>query len=162
LRARGTWVTGEDRVLRLRSTLDLVEGPYLGGSNLDWAEERRIHLDAVQEEGRLELVRLLLELGRPEEARTECDALLAPGGQRFWSVDGPGDFAEARASTGCRRTRTRTAQHLTTHPGPVESMGQDARLARGPIVRSPVSSACGAPGHVDGIALAPQHCGAPL
>jgi LuxR family maltose regulon positive regulatory protein len=71
-----SWVTGEDRVTRLRSALELVRGPYLSGSDLEWAEERRNHLDVVQEEGRLELVRLLLELGLPEEARDECEAVL--------------------------------------------------------------------------------------
>lgn len=72
-----SWVTGDERALRLRSALDLVPGPYLGGSNLSWAEERRHHLDVVQEEARLELTRLLIELGLPEQARDECEKLLA-------------------------------------------------------------------------------------
>jgi DNA-binding SARP family transcriptional activator len=71
-----SWGTPEERVTRLRAALSLVTGPYLGGSNLAWAEERRSHLDVVQEEARLELVRLLLDLGRPEEARSECETLL--------------------------------------------------------------------------------------
>ena len=58
----------------------LVRGPYLGGSNLDWAEERRHHLEVVQEEARLELVRLLVELGQPQAARDECEKLLASTG----------------------------------------------------------------------------------
>lgn len=49
----------------------------MGGSNLSWAEERRHHLDVVQEEARLELARLLVELGQPEQAREECEQLLA-------------------------------------------------------------------------------------
>jgi tetratricopeptide (TPR) repeat protein len=72
-----SWVNGDERALRLRSALDLVHGPYLGGSNLGWAEERRLHLDVVQEEARLELVQLLIEMGVPEEARDECETLLA-------------------------------------------------------------------------------------
>jgi tetratricopeptide (TPR) repeat protein len=72
-----SWVTDSERVLRLRAALDLVHGPYLGGSNLDWAEERRNHLEVVQEEARLELVRLLVELGQPQVARQECEKLLA-------------------------------------------------------------------------------------
>ena len=72
-----SWVTDDERVLRLRTALELVHGPYLGGSNLDWAEERRNHLEVVQEEARLELVRLLVELGKPEAAREECERLLA-------------------------------------------------------------------------------------
>jgi LuxR family transcriptional regulator, maltose regulon positive regulatory protein len=72
-----SWVTDKERVLRLRSALDLVHGPYLSGSNLDWAEERRNHLEVVQEEARLELVRLLVELGQPQAAREECEKLLA-------------------------------------------------------------------------------------
>lgn len=69
--------TGEERVARLRSALDLVTGPYLATSNLGWAEERRNHLDIVQEEARLELARLLVELGDPEAARVECEVILA-------------------------------------------------------------------------------------
>jgi DNA-binding SARP family transcriptional activator len=72
-----SWGTPADRVTLLRAALDLVPGAYLGGSNLAWAEERRAHLDVVQEEARLELVRVLLEMGEPEAARTECRALLA-------------------------------------------------------------------------------------
>lgn len=72
-----SWVPGEDRVDRLGEALGLVKGAYLGGSDLPWAEERRNHLDVVQEEARLEVVRLLLELGRPEAARNECEVLLA-------------------------------------------------------------------------------------
>jgi ATP/maltotriose-dependent transcriptional regulator MalT/DNA-binding SARP family transcriptional activator len=72
-----SWVTDDERVLRLQSALDIVRGPYLGGSNLGWAEERRHHLDVVQEEARLELVRLLVELGQPQAAREECEKLLA-------------------------------------------------------------------------------------
>jgi two-component SAPR family response regulator len=72
-----SWATDAERVLRLQSALDLVTGPYLGGSNLIWAEERRHHLEVVQEEARLELVRLLVELGRLQEAREECEKLLA-------------------------------------------------------------------------------------
>ncbi|KPM54373.1 hypothetical protein CcI49_20130 [Frankia sp. CcI49] len=69
-------VTGQERVERLRRTLALVSGPYLSGSDLAWAEERRTHLAVVEEEARLELVSLLLDLGRPEAARDECEILL--------------------------------------------------------------------------------------
>jgi tetratricopeptide (TPR) repeat protein len=72
-----SWVTDSERVLRLQSALELVRGPYLAGSNLDWAEERRNHLEVVQEEARLELVRLLIELGQHQAAREECEKLLA-------------------------------------------------------------------------------------
>jgi LuxR family maltose regulon positive regulatory protein len=71
-----SWGPPAERVELLRSALALVRGPYLGGSNLAWAEERRNHLDVVQEEARLELVQLLLDLGQPQVARTECEALL--------------------------------------------------------------------------------------
>lgn len=69
-------VTGEERVHRLRSALSLVSGPYLAASNLAWAEERRYHLAVVEEEARLELSSLLLDLGRPEAARQEVEELL--------------------------------------------------------------------------------------
>jgi LuxR family transcriptional regulator, maltose regulon positive regulatory protein len=71
-----SWGPAEERVTLLRSALTLVPGPYLLGSNLAWAEERRNHLDIVQEEARLELVQLLLELGEPGQAREECETLL--------------------------------------------------------------------------------------
>jgi DNA-binding SARP family transcriptional activator len=71
-----SWGPAEERVTLLRSALTLVPGPYLLGSNLAWAEERRNHLDIVQEEARLELVQLLLELAEPEQAREECETLL--------------------------------------------------------------------------------------
>ena len=72
-----SWVTDSERVLRLQSALELVHGPYLAGSNLDWAEERRNHLEVVQEEARLELVRLLVELSQHQAAREECEKLLS-------------------------------------------------------------------------------------
>jgi ATP/maltotriose-dependent transcriptional regulator MalT/DNA-binding SARP family transcriptional activator len=65
-----------DRVTRLSSALDLMTGPYLEGSVLSWAEERRNYLDIVQEEARLELARLFLELGDPAAARSACEAVL--------------------------------------------------------------------------------------
>ncbi|MHC1563605.1 BTAD domain-containing putative transcriptional regulator [Actinomycetospora sp. C-140] len=68
---------GPERIARLRAALDLVEGPYLASSNLIWVEERRNHLEIVQEEARLELVRLLIEAAELERARDECEALLA-------------------------------------------------------------------------------------
>jgi LuxR family maltose regulon positive regulatory protein len=71
-----SWGMPAERIELLRSALDLVPGPYLGGSNLAWAEERRNHLDVVQEEARLELVQLLLESGEPALAREECEAVL--------------------------------------------------------------------------------------
>lgn len=70
-------VPDEERVHRLRSALSLVCGSYLQDSNLAWAEERRGHLAVVEEEARLELASLLLELGRPEAARAEVEHLLA-------------------------------------------------------------------------------------
>lgn len=69
--------TGHERITQIQRALALGHGSYLENSQLSWAEERRQHLDLVVEEGRLELVRLLLEGRRPHEARDECETLLS-------------------------------------------------------------------------------------
>jgi LuxR family transcriptional regulator, maltose regulon positive regulatory protein len=68
--------TGEERIEKLRTALNLPTGPYLEGSTLPWVEERRNYLGVIYEEGRLELATLYLELSQPEAAREECEAVL--------------------------------------------------------------------------------------
>jgi DNA-binding SARP family transcriptional activator len=71
----------EERLEKLQSALRLATGPYLEGSMLSWVEERRFYLAVVYEEARLGLAALYLELGRPQAAREECEAVLA--GNRY-------------------------------------------------------------------------------
>jgi LuxR family maltose regulon positive regulatory protein len=69
--------TGPERTQRLADGLDLVDGRYLEGSTLPWVEERRNHLELVQEEARLELATICLEQGDLDAARLACEAVLA-------------------------------------------------------------------------------------
>lgn len=71
----------EERLEKLQAALRLATGPYLEGSTLSWVEERRYYLSLVYEEARLGLAALYLELGRPQPARDECEAVLA--GNRY-------------------------------------------------------------------------------
>ncbi len=77
LLAAASLCTGPERTQRLESGLDLVHGRYLDGSALPWVEERRNHLELVQEEARLELATVYLEQGDLDAARSACEAVLA-------------------------------------------------------------------------------------
>ncbi|GAA0985770.1 hypothetical protein GCM10009555_061820 [Acrocarpospora macrocephala] len=72
--ARGLHVNA--RLPQLQAALSLVTGQYLGRSELTWVVERREHLEVVREEAQLEVVRLLIEGGRLEEARQESEDVL--------------------------------------------------------------------------------------
>jgi LuxR family maltose regulon positive regulatory protein len=69
--------SGEERLEKLRAALSLATGTYLEGSTLSWVEERRNYLAMIYEEGRLGTAALYLQLGRPDAARGECEAVLA-------------------------------------------------------------------------------------
>lgn len=68
---------GEDRLNRLREALSLVTGPYLPASDLEWASERRVRLELIEEEARGEAARLSIELGDFTFARECAEAVLA-------------------------------------------------------------------------------------
>lgn len=70
-------LTGEARLARLREALDLVVGPYLGGSELEWVSDRRFELDVLVEEAELETARLALELRDLDTARRFAEQVLA-------------------------------------------------------------------------------------
>lgn len=74
--AEASLCTGAERTQLLRSGLDLVCGPYLEGSTLPWVEERRNHLELVQEEARLELATRYLDESELDAARWACEAVL--------------------------------------------------------------------------------------
>lgn len=65
------------RLAQLTTLLELYAGPYLAGSTLPWARLRRDQLEVVREEAWLEIVHLLLDAGRTQEARRECVDILA-------------------------------------------------------------------------------------
>ncbi|BCO60177.1 hypothetical protein MINTM008_01290 [Mycobacterium intracellulare] len=135
-----SWVTGQERALRLHSALDLACGPYLGGSNLTWAEERRHHLDVVQEEARLELTRLLLELGQPEQARQQCEALLAlnrysdPAYRLLVQIERT--IGSESSALAAYRRAVSALQELGLEPGDARRLLEAAPAAPGRPVRS--------------------------
>ncbi len=61
----------------LRRLLDGVRGRYLEGSVLPWAEQRRNRMDVVEEEARVALARLLATEGHYDDARAECERVVA-------------------------------------------------------------------------------------
>jgi DNA-binding SARP family transcriptional activator len=75
--AEASLCTGSERTQLLQDGLDLVQGSYLEGSTLPWVEERRSHLELVQEEARLELATVYLDEGELDAARLACEAVLA-------------------------------------------------------------------------------------
>lgn len=77
LLASASGLTDEGRIERLTAGLRLITGAYLEGSTLGWAEERRNHLQVVQEEARLELANLQFKFGNPSAARELCEEVLA-------------------------------------------------------------------------------------
>jgi DNA-binding SARP family transcriptional activator len=68
---------GEERLGRLEAALDLVVGPYLVASDLEWACERRYELDVIQEVAELELACLAAHLKRFDLCRSHTQAVLA-------------------------------------------------------------------------------------
>lgn len=70
-------LTGEERLSRLLGALDLVDGPYLAASDLEWVCDRRFEFEVLQEEAELEAARLAVELQHYDVARRCAEALLA-------------------------------------------------------------------------------------
>ncbi|HVA06550.1 MAG TPA: BTAD domain-containing putative transcriptional regulator, partial [Acidimicrobiales bacterium] len=68
---------GELRLDRMVEALDLVVGPYLASSELQWVTDRRFQLEILQEEAELETARLALELQDFESARRFGEEVLA-------------------------------------------------------------------------------------
>ncbi|MEV4380960.1 BTAD domain-containing putative transcriptional regulator [Streptosporangium sp. NPDC049644] len=60
---------GAERLERIESTLELVEGPYLPESELEWAEERRHELEVMIVNAAVDAAEVALSLGHLERAR---------------------------------------------------------------------------------------------
>ena len=66
-----------ERLDLLTSALDLMRGPFLRDSDLDWAEARRIELDILRSELGLETAALALGVGDHDLARTLASEVIA-------------------------------------------------------------------------------------
>lgn len=60
---------GEERLDRIESTLEMVEGPYLPESELEWAEERRHELEVMIVNAAVDAAEVAMSLGFLERAR---------------------------------------------------------------------------------------------
>lgn len=67
----------QERAERLVAALGMVDGDYLEDSRLSWVEDLRSHLALVLEEARLELASLRIDAGDREDARAQCEAVIA-------------------------------------------------------------------------------------
>ena len=65
-----------ERLDRLGAALDLVVGPYLVASDLEWANERRFEIEVLQEAAELELAALAVRLRRYDLSRAHANAVL--------------------------------------------------------------------------------------
>jgi two-component SAPR family response regulator len=70
-------VGGEERFTRLRKALDLVTGPYLPTSELEWAADRSFRLEVLQEDAELELAELAIGLADFPAAASFAERILA-------------------------------------------------------------------------------------
>uniref|UniRef100_UPI001C68C143 AfsR/SARP family transcriptional regulator n=1 Tax=Pseudonocardia pini TaxID=2758030 RepID=UPI001C68C143 len=84
---------GESRAV-LKSALDLVTGPFLPSSDLEWVADRRHYLDVLFSESVMALIRATAERGKegdpgadPDEILATCRRLIAVNP---YSVDGYG------------------------------------------------------------------------
>ena len=66
-----------ERLELLTSALDLMRGPFLRDSDLEWAEARRIELDILRSELGLETAALALGVGDHDLARTLASEVIA-------------------------------------------------------------------------------------
>ncbi|MDA0637744.1 BTAD domain-containing putative transcriptional regulator, partial [Nonomuraea sp. MCN248] len=62
-------LSGEERLDRIESTLELVEGPYLPESELEWAEERRHELEVMIVNAAVDAAEVAFSLGHVERAK---------------------------------------------------------------------------------------------
>ena len=70
-------VGGEERLKRLRKALDLVTGPYLPTSELEWVADRSFRLEVLQEDAELELAELAIGLADFPTAASFAEKILA-------------------------------------------------------------------------------------
>ena len=68
---------GEERLALTTRALANVTGPYLPASTLEWSDNRRFHLELLQEEAECEAGRLCVELGRFPLARDLSESTLS-------------------------------------------------------------------------------------
>jgi two-component SAPR family response regulator len=68
---------GPQRLERFREALTLFSGPYLEGSSLTWADDRRYELEVIREEAALEVLRLLVDDRQYPEAREMAESIIA-------------------------------------------------------------------------------------
>ena len=69
--------TDDDRVQRLRASLDRIDGPYLANSELEWVNQRRYELDVLIVEAEIEVMNHLLEQGDVASAQERAELLIA-------------------------------------------------------------------------------------
>jgi DNA-binding SARP family transcriptional activator len=69
-------ITGTDRLERFQEALRLFTGPYLEGSTLTWADDRRYELDVIREEASLEVLRLLIDDRQYAAGRDVAEVIL--------------------------------------------------------------------------------------
>jgi LuxR family transcriptional regulator, maltose regulon positive regulatory protein len=62
-------LVGAEKLERLCSALELLDGPYLVASDLEWAKSRRFDLDLLVEEAEMDVARLALESRDYQRAR---------------------------------------------------------------------------------------------
>ena len=70
-------LAGPDRLRQLQAALNLMDGPYLASSELEWVSDRRFELDVMAEEAELETARLALDLRDFDSARRFAERVLA-------------------------------------------------------------------------------------
>ena len=75
--ARARAASGEERLALTTRALANVTGPYLPASSLEWSDNRRFHLELLQEEAECEAARLCLDLGHFPLARCLSESTLS-------------------------------------------------------------------------------------
>jgi DNA-binding SARP family transcriptional activator/tetratricopeptide (TPR) repeat protein len=76
LTAEAGALRGPERLQRFQEALKLFSGPFLEGSSLTWADDRRYELEVIREEAALEVLRLLVEDRQYAGARDVAESII--------------------------------------------------------------------------------------